>query len=229
MLRGLVSSGERLDASSFNPLLNLHARSGQPGRALAILKLMESADVQPSLITFNSLAAACGGGRHQIDQDALNQAKGVGLCVDRYSYGALLQVASKAAGKANSNRDNAAKQAAQAAGLKYAEAMLKSGIEMNDFLVSTASACGRPASLREAARTDSSWRAERSGGGRIPDPNGRGPNRRAGADRIVGKGGCGWLGDGAVDSALVPQCLLFLSPEGRCHATEQRRSCRLRP
>ena len=32
----------------------------------------------------------------------------------------------------------------------------------------------------------------------------------------------------AVDSALIPQCLLILSPEGRCHAPEQCRSCRLR-
>jgi len=133
MLHALVESREPLDASSFNPLLNLHAKAGQPGRALAILQLMLRAHVRPSLITFNSLAAAyASAGDMAATEDALHQAKEQGFVLDRYSYGALLQVAAKSANKAGG------RQAAREAALKYTEAMLRSGIDINDYLCGAA-------------------------------------------------------------------------------------------
>lgn len=130
MLHALVSSGEMMQASSFNPLLSLHAKAGRPERALAILKLMEHAQVAPSLVTFNALASAYAHNGDLVQtEDALNQAKELGHVLDRYSYGALLQAAAKVA------RGPADKRAAgKAAATRYVEAMLKSGLVLNDFL-----------------------------------------------------------------------------------------------
>jgi pentatricopeptide repeat protein len=152
----VVGSGVRLEASSFNSLLSLYAKCGDSERALAILALMEHAHVRPSLVTFNALAACCSRlaielgscahaharavlmlthavfvrlsradasyGNLSAAEDALNQAKEAGFVLDRYSFGALLQAASKAGSDV------------KGAGVRFVRMMLKSGIEVNDFL-----------------------------------------------------------------------------------------------
>lgn len=133
MLKALVSAGEMLSASSFNPLLSLHAKAGRPQRALAILQLMQHAQVQPSLVTFNALASAYAhAGDLPQTEDALEQAKELGHVLDRYSYGALLQ----AAIKVGNGSGNAAKGKAAAA--RHVETMLASGLVLNDYLKSMA-------------------------------------------------------------------------------------------
>jgi len=123
LLREVVGSGVRLEASSFNSLLSLYAKCGDSERALAILALMEHAHVRPSLVTFNALAACYASyGNLSAAEDALNQAKEAGFVLDRYSFGALLQAASKAGSDV------------KGAGVRFVRMMLKSGIEVNDFL-----------------------------------------------------------------------------------------------
>jgi len=176
MLHALVESREPLDASSFNPLLNLHAKAGQPGRALAIMKLMQHAHVRPSLITFNSLASAyASAGDVAATEETLGKAKELGFSPDRYSYGALLQAAAK---KAKSGGRTAAVEARDAA-MRYTEAMLAAGIEINDYLRGAATrAVGeeaftelrrkyreRDGRRRDARGDDGKWVMTRGGGG----------------------------------------------------------------
>jgi len=144
MLRDIVASGAALDASAFNSLLHLHAKQGRPERAMSVLALMEQARVPPSLITFNSLASSYAHyGDLEATEDALKQAKEHGFRLDRYSYGALLLVSAK--GMETAKGDPAAMRAKSEVAVRHVEAMLQSGIEINDYLAAAAArAVGRP-------------------------------------------------------------------------------------
>jgi len=136
MLREVISASGPLDASSFNSLLHHYAKQSQPARAMSIISLMQHARVSPSLVTFNSLASAYAAhGDLEATEDALKQATDHGFTLDRYSYGALLQV-SGGVGRGSSAKPSASKREAAK---RHVEAMLRSGVVLNDFL--SASAC----------------------------------------------------------------------------------------
>ena len=56
-LRRLLDNGEVLAASAFNSLISMYAKSQQGEKAEGVLQLMQRAQVQPTLVTFNSIAS----------------------------------------------------------------------------------------------------------------------------------------------------------------------------
>jgi len=139
MLRDMVASGGALDASAFNILLFQHAKHGRPGRAMEVLSLMQRAHVRPSLVTFNSLASSYATyGDFEATEDALRQAKEHGFSLDRYSYGALLQACHKGVQGAKARGDAMAMKAKRQVAVCHVEAMLRSGIEVTEYLAAAA-------------------------------------------------------------------------------------------
>ncbi len=98
-LRTLIEQGAQLSASSFNPLVTAYAKKRRTDLAEAVLTLMiNEAGVEPSMVTFNAIAAAHAS---QGDFDSVEKILTEGAsrhgeaALDRFSYGALLQSASK--------------------------------------------------------------------------------------------------------------------------------------
>mmetsp|Transcript_35371 Transcript_35371/g.92858 ORF Transcript_35371/g.92858 Transcript_35371/m.92858 type:complete len:758 (-) Transcript_35371:665-2938(-) len=193
LLQSLVADGVRLDASSFNPLITLHAKSGRPSDALAILKLMQSARVEPSLVTFNSLASAYATyGDLEATEDALKEALDAGHVLDRYSYGALLQVASKLSGSKTAKERESGKAAAR----RYVEQMLASGIPINDYLQSMSTRA-----VGERAWAEMRRKAGSSGGtSAAPSPS-RATRQRTAADSAEAPREAPWRPPSSVNSA----------------------------